>query len=53
MFIGHGVTFINDILPAGYDCRRAAADRSGLESRDDGGQKGRLDRFGSDDPFAR
>ena len=32
VFIGHGVTFINDSLSAGHDCGRQPADRGRLES---------------------
>ena len=33
VFIGHGVTFINDTYPTGNHGRRNVADRKGLESR--------------------
>ena len=45
VFIGHGVTFINDTYPRATTAARNPADRGGLESRADGGEEGSLDRL--------
>ena len=53
VFIGHGVTFINDTYPRATTADGRAADRARLESRTDAGEEGRVDRLGRDHPGER
>ena len=53
VFVGHDVTFINDMLSAGDNCRRRVANGKRLESGDDSDEEGRLDRIRRDDPRER
>ena len=53
VFIGHGVTFINDIVSARNHRRRRTADREGLESGEDAGEARRFDRLRRDDSVQR
>ena len=53
VFIGHGVIFINDSLPASHDSRRESADRSGLESGENHDQTWGLGRIWRHDPGER
>ena len=48
VFIGHGVTFINDRYPRATSALGAASDRSGLVLPEHAGQARRFDRFRRD-----
>ncbi len=46
VFVGHGVTFINDSYPARHGSEWRTSDRKRLERRNDGGKTRGFDRFG-------
>ncbi len=50
VFIGHGVTFINDSYPTSDDDHGRSPDRDGLEGRGDLGEARRIDWVWRDDP---
>ena len=49
VFVGHGVTFINDSFPRATTSGRRAADGKRLARGADGGAEGRIHRIGRDD----
>ena len=53
VFIGHGVTFINDSYPRATTAGWAAADRKGLASRTDRNKAGASIGSGVHDSFER
>ena len=53
VFIGHGVTFVNDSYPRATTPGRRDSDRKGLESRKDARKERRFHRIRSDDSLER
>ncbi len=51
VFIGHGVTFVNDSYPAGYDCRREVCRRRRTGKWNRRYPKRRIDRLGRHHSF--